>query len=148
MSTQFQDLAKRRSTLTDQGCWLWAGALSKGYAAVWMSGQTRYLTRLILDELGHDMRGQVCRHRCDVPRCVNPDHLEPGTQAQNMADAMLRGRTHAKISLHEAQDIRARYAGGGITQKILADEFGVTQSTISLIVLNRRRVPMKLTVLR
>ncbi len=39
--------------------------------------------------------GNVIRHTCDVPHCFNPDHLIEGTQAENMADAVRRGRRNA-----------------------------------------------------
>jgi hypothetical protein len=32
------------------------------------------------------------RHRCDVRCCVRPEHLATGTQAQNIADTVRRGR--------------------------------------------------------
>jgi hypothetical protein len=40
----------------------------------------------------------VVRHRCDVRCCVRPDHLLVGTQAQNVADMVRRGRwtSHAR----------------------------------------------------
>lgn len=31
-------------------------------------------------------------HSCDNPRCCNPDHLREGTQKENIADVLLRGR--------------------------------------------------------
>lgn len=41
----------------------------------------------------HEYRTEdpVVRHKCDVPLCCNPDHLEIGTQKQNIHDAIERG---------------------------------------------------------
>ena len=41
--------------------------------------------------------GNVIRHTCDVPHCFNPDHLIEGTQADNLRDAVERGRRNAGI---------------------------------------------------
>ena len=39
--------------------------------------------------------GNVIRHTCDVPHCLNPEHLIEGTQAENLQDAIDRGRRNA-----------------------------------------------------
>ena len=40
--------------------------------------------------------GLVVRHKCDNPECTNPEHLELGTQSDNMKDCSIRGRLNAK----------------------------------------------------
>lgn len=37
-------------------------------------------------------KGKVIRHKCDNPYCCNPDHLESGTQKDNVQDQIKRGR--------------------------------------------------------
>ena len=43
--------------------------------------------------------GAVLRHGCDEPRCVRPDHLRPGTHAENAADRVARGRARNRFSV-------------------------------------------------
>lgn len=37
------------------------------------------------------LRG-VPMHSCDVPECINPEHLSVGTQSDNVQDAIRKGR--------------------------------------------------------
>ena len=63
--------------------------------------------------------GGTILHTCDVPACINPDHLVMGTQAQNVADMVGKGRQakgpgHGKalFTAEQVADIRARYVRG------------------------------------
>lgn len=80
-------------------CWLWTGAVTRdGYGQ--FSGPRRgekqskvYAHRLsYLLHHGAIPGGAVIRHRCDVPRCLNPQHLLIGSQADNIADAAVQGK--------------------------------------------------------
>lgn len=84
----------------------------------------------------------VCHH-CDNPPCCNPEHLFLGTALDNNRDRHEKGRSVIRVGmdlgiakLTDAQviEIRARYAHGGQTHRALADEFGVTRTTIGRIV--------------
>jgi hypothetical protein len=67
---------------------------------------------------------------------VNPDHLFLGTQADNMADKVRKGRQatrgrhgHTKITVADLQMIRQRRAAGETFQR-LAEDFGVSAPTV------------------
>lgn len=53
--------------------------------------------------------GMSVRHKCDNPSCVNPDHLEVGTQADNMKDMQDRGRHRAGIRLKPSEVREVRF---------------------------------------
>ena len=123
-------------------CWEWqAYRLPAGYGQFKLDGKLHRSNRLVIglrtgDE-GHAL------HSCDNPPCVNPAHLSIGTNAENIAQRDARGRQvtppgedngSAKLTGPEVLEIRARYATGQITQRALAEEYGVHFSLISLIV--------------
>lgn len=71
------------------GCWVWRGATSdEGYGKAnrpagdgWVSVMAhRYMYELLRGPIAD---GLEMDHLCLLPRCVNPDHLEPVTPAEN-----------------------------------------------------------------
>jgi hypothetical protein len=85
---------------TERGCLLWdGGANGGGYGVVSFGGKGVGAHRLAwafgLDGTKHGAMpppGIVIGHRCDVPGCCNPAHLQAGTKNENSRAAAERGR--------------------------------------------------------
>jgi hypothetical protein len=79
------------------GCWLWRGHASKGYGLFAEDGlKARKRVHRFSWELhfGEIPTGMLVCHKCDVPRCVRPDHLFLGTHKDNHDDMVRKGRRH------------------------------------------------------
>ena len=118
-------------------CWLWIGA--KGWHD-WKSDYQigllyYYRRRLPAHRLAWQLAygpippGICVLHSCDVPLCVNPNHLFLGTTADNTADRTKKGRTvggrgeynsHARVTAAEAKTIREMYAAGRSSRDLAA----------------------------
>lgn len=75
-------------------CWLWMGARNPqgpGYFEGHEYGTAAHRVAYQLVK-GPIPQGMVVRHKCDMPPCVNPAHLEIGTRADNVQDRVSRGR--------------------------------------------------------
>lgn len=81
-------------TTVKEGCWEWVGPVSSnGYGHLGVAGKTlsahRYAYKLLV---GPIPEGMFVLHHCDNRLCVRPDHLFLGTQTDNVADKMKKGR--------------------------------------------------------
>ena len=129
------------------GCWVWtAGTNKKGYGQ-FRIGPTVYLAHRVAyaQAKGPIPKGLLVRHMCPgthdkaTRRCVNPDHLEPGTELDNGADKRAcgsgRGKVNgtkngrAKLSDVQVAEIRRRHKAGE-KQIELAREFGVSRNYV------------------
>lgn len=139
-------------TVVEGDCIVWTAGLwdrrpGKGYGVFYADGAHHRAHRWIYERSVGP--AALIMHSCDNPRCVKLQHLSPGTDATNAADAVAKGRNifgsshpRAKLTEREVDDIRSRY-GPGITQQQLASEFAVSTTHISRIVNGKQRLRRK-----
>jgi hypothetical protein len=145
--------------LKGDGCWEWQGNRVKegGYGRFRYGGKTNLTHRLSYEmHTGPIPEGLMVLHTCDNPGCVRPDHLYIGTAKDNADDREERDRSQtgdfhytrreperaargerintARLTEDKVRIIRERYDAGGVTQTELAQEYGVTQRAIWMIV--------------
>jgi hypothetical protein len=125
-------------TIEDRGhetpCWIWRGRIDRGgygRAAAGARGYHKAAHRVTYERL----RGPIpekCEldHLCRNRACVNPDHLEPVTSAENARRGACTTLTPERVALIKAQPSRRRAD--------LAAEFGVSIGTIDNIRAGKR----------
>jgi hypothetical protein len=124
----------------NSGCWLWmASCRPNGYGQFVKDGRRRpkrkvdYAHRVSWELFcGEIPKGLQVLHKCDVPCCVNPDHLFLGTQIQNMQDCLSKGRLPRRISKISDDDFR-EIASSTESLAVLAERYGVTKTHICAI---------------
>jgi len=123
------------------GCWQWTGNKDKeNYGLFWYKTNNRRAHRIsyILHN-GEIPEGLIIRHKCDNPSCVNPEHLESGTQKDNIKDMNDRGRRKGNIKLTNDQIIEIkRLLSLNTQQREIAKQIGVSQGTVCQIKQGKR----------
>lgn len=103
-------------------CWEWKGGkLPNGYGMA--NGVLAH--RFVASQFG-DIEGKVVRHICDNPSCVRPDHLEIGTQKENLDDMSNKGRRSSKVNPKIVKDIRTKF----LTREEYARKYGISECTV------------------
>lgn len=128
------------------GCHIWTGGTTKtGYGVCSTGGQGSDMAHRVAWTVtnGPIPAGLHVLHRCDVPSCVNPDHLFVGTNRDNVDDKVRKGRARlgskvdrrgsrnsaAKLSSRDVAEIRASVDGCSV----LARRYAISKSTASRI---------------
>lgn len=137
-------MARLSMPVTESGCWFWLGNLDEGgYGTIRISGKMLKAHRASwMLHRGQIPDGLKVLHSCDIPCCINPDHLFLGTQVDNMRDRASKGRDpdtrgtkNGRAKLTEDQ-VRAIRAETGSNSEI-AKRYGVGKSMVSYIRLGR-----------
>lgn len=124
----------------DTGCWevISHAQNEDGYFKVGIGGKTLLLHRLVYQQENNCFitPEDIVRHKCDNPHCINPEHLEIGSNYDNIQDRNKRGRTaknekHGRAKLTNEQVIEIYNMPG--SQQSIADKYGISQRMVSLI---------------
>lgn len=125
------------------GCWLWTGAMNtSGYGKVMRGKKHKGAHRVSWERVNGPIPDDLCIcHKCDVRRCVNPDHMFLGSIRDNFDDMRAKGRnargeTNGMAKLNEAdvkrirRDKRLNY--------VIAADYGVSSVLVGKV--KRREV--------
>ncbi len=108
------------------GCWEWLAHRVGGYGHISWRGKDRPAHRVGYELLvGPVPDGKQLDHLCRNRGCVNPAHLEPVSQAENMARGVCwdrnRRKTHCPAGHpYDAQNTLTRPGPHGLTRRCAA----------------------------
>jgi hypothetical protein len=129
----------------ENGCWIWQKAIKKtGHSYGWLTygGKQTTAHRVAWQKTYGEIPKDKCVcHKCDVPQCINPDHLFLGTHAENIQDMWDKKRhpkpkPNNKLSFEQVLEIK-ELIKKGLPQLKIAEIYKVKQATISLINTNK-----------
>ena len=134
-----RDLPQRIIDKIDIGdpdeCWEWMAAKNnKGYPIASYESKPHLATRLIYRSVNGPLGDDECiLHFCDEPSCCNPRHLQKGSQIDNIADCVSKGRNargekhnFARLTERDVLAIRADPRNHNRTAKA----YGISRETV------------------
>ena len=129
----------------ENNCWIWQKAVKKtGNPYGWLSYKGKQTTAhraAWRETYGEIPKDKCVCHKCDVPQCINPDHLFLGTHSENIQDMWNKKRhpkpkINNKLSVQQVSEIK-ELIKQGLPQWKIAEIYKVVQPTISLINTNK-----------
>lgn len=118
----------------ETGCWVWQRSTSRGYGYVTRGGRCVPAHRWYYEHLvGPIPEGLELDHLCRNPPCVNPDHLEPVTHAENMRRGIVPARARERHIEIE------RLWNQGLPRNEIADRLGYSRNGIKVAISTMRR---------
>ena len=142
--TEFQKHAKLllrflAKTKREGKCLIWTGAInSSGYGSFWYKGHVENSARVAFELFVGSIGKLHVLHKCDRRACVNPKHLFLGTNAENVADrvvknrsADMKGEKNPRCRLTKRQVISIRNSKE--KQLIICAKYGIHRNTITRI---------------
>lgn len=112
-----------------------------GYPQIQKDRKHYNLHRYVYEQInGIQDKNVFIRHTCDNRKCINPNHLIPGSSFDNSNDMVIRGRSakgskngNSKLDEIAIKKIRK----SSLSNHKIADEYGVSRQLISMIRSNK-----------
>lgn len=127
----------------ENACWIWTGAKNrKGYGQISIKNKIKAAHRVSYEvHKGEITCGMIVCHNCDIPSCINPDHLFIGTVKDNTQDMLIKkrnrpiiGSSNGNSKLKNADIVEIKHM---ISSKVklveIAKKFNVTPENIAEI---------------
>lgn len=139
----------------NSGCWIWLGAIdnTRGYGVIHGTYASIVSSQYLAHRLSYWLHvgdipsGYNVCHMCDIPICVNPEHLFLGTQADNVMDCHLKGRRvyqnhtgYNRVKTDDGMFVKIRKLYPYLNQNDLSTIFGISQSYISLVLARKENL--------
>lgn len=136
-------LDERVVPVSESGCWVWTGWADRfgyGFVTRKLNGRKTHLRvhRLQIEMMisRNLKRSEIVCHKCDVPSCINPDHLFIGSHTDNMRDMAeknraARGEKHGSAKLTTETAVKIYLAKG--LHKDIGAAFGVGRECVDKI---------------
>lgn len=145
----FQRYEAKHMPEPNSGCWIWFAGNVEGYGLLRIDREMVRAPRLAwVIHRGPIPDGIDVLHHCDMPCCVNPDHLFLGDDMANSADKVRKGRSNfgekhplAKLTTEDALSIIA----SSEKNKDLAAHYGVHEQHIYAIRAGKKWAHLKET---
>lgn len=112
--TDAERFEKYYERITETGCWIWTSSRvgHTRYGAFRVRPAGKYIWKRAHRVAwtiykGPIPDGALLCHRCDVPECVNPNHMFLGTNTENLSDMTQKGRRFCKLSDDQVRSVRS-----------------------------------------
>lgn len=133
-------------------CWIWSGSrFGSGYGQIKYQNIFQGAHRASYKHFkGEIPQGHNVLHHCDIPLCVNPEHLFLGTQRDNIADMIAKrrgafqgngfrgeGNGNAKLTEDDVITIKRLVVVGELSKSDIARKFQIGEGAVYNIIAGR-----------